>query len=209
VYATFTIAPGEDPEEFKKLHKDFIQEWQPDGATEEETVFGIATDTWRKRRVQKFMQAELFKNLANPEHPSYDQALALLYCAVTFELDHEADFAQTTRGLRADRIKYLRTKCPREDFKSADQWAEAFVKEIRSNLLPEAEMADTKMATLGRLVQSAGTLGGNSFKEELALEERLDAMIDRKIKRLLTLKATKPMLGLPPAIKRVHFPDAA
>jgi hypothetical protein len=74
-------------------------------------------------------------------------------------------------------------------------------------------------------MRSAATLGGDSFKEELALEERLDAMIDKKIRRLLTLKATKPMLGLTSEqraddkskkpvsnetpIKRVRLSDAA
>jgi hypothetical protein len=74
-------------------------------------------------------------------------------------------------------------------------------------------------------VRSAATFSGDSFKEELALEERLDAAIDRKIKRLMMIKAAKPMFGLTSAqqadrepkkliekktpIKRVHFSDAA
>jgi hypothetical protein len=52
------------------------------------------------------------------------------------------------------------------------------------------------MATLEALAQSAATFGGDSFKEELALQERLDAAIDRKIKRLIMIKASKPILGL-------------
>jgi hypothetical protein len=107
VFAAVMIAPGEDPKEFEELRADLIREWEPDGKTETETVLGLASDHWRKRRVQKFRQAELYKNLGNPEHPSHDETAGLLYCAATLELDPEASFNEASRGLRADKIQYL------------------------------------------------------------------------------------------------------
>jgi hypothetical protein len=43
--------------------------------------------------------------------------------------------------------------------------------------------------------KSADALSGDLFKQELALDERLDAMIDRAVKRLIQTKAMKQMLG--------------
>ena len=68
--------------------------------------------------------------------------------------------------------------------------------EITSVLLPEVTIAVPEIATSTYLIQSAASLSGDSFKEELALDERLDAMIDQSIKRLIQIKAMKPMLGL-------------
>jgi len=43
---------------------------------------------------------------------------------------------------------------------------------------------------------SAATLSDELFKQELVLDERLDAMIDRAVKRLMQIKAVKQMLSL-------------
>jgi hypothetical protein len=48
------------------------------------------------------------------------------------------------------------------------------------------------------LLQSSATLSQEFFKHELALDERLDAMIDRAIKRLVHTKAMKQMMGQTP-----------
>jgi hypothetical protein len=45
------------------------------------------------------------------------------------------------------------------------------------------------------LYQSAAILSPDVFKHELAAEERIDAMIDRAVKRLVQAKAMKQMLG--------------
>jgi hypothetical protein len=45
------------------------------------------------------------------------------------------------------------------------------------------------------MYQSAEALSGDLFNQELARDERLDAMVDRAFKRLMQIKAMKPMLG--------------
>jgi hypothetical protein len=42
VFAATAILPGEHREEFEELHSALIQEWAPDGATEEDAVLTIA-----------------------------------------------------------------------------------------------------------------------------------------------------------------------
>lgn len=125
----------------------------------------------------------MYKNLANPEHPSHDEAAGLFACVAMLKLDPEAGFGKASRGLRADTIQYLEKKFPRRRFESAADQAQAIIDEIQSNLLPNSKL-DREIAKPIIIIKSAATLGGDSFKEELALDERLDAMIDRKIKRL-------------------------
>ena len=48
-----------------------------------------------------------------------------------------------------------------------------------------------------RELHRADVVGEDLFKQELALEERLDAMIDRAVKRLVQAKAMKQMLASP------------
>jgi len=81
------------------------------------------------------------------------------------------------------------------------QWAEALADEIDeiTGEIPSAPMADTWMAkeavkglNLGSLLYSSETFWGDVFKDELSLE-RLDAMIDRAVKRLMQMKTMKQM----------------
>ena len=77
VFAATAILPGEHRQEFEELHSAVIQEWAPDGATEEDAVLAIAKAIWSKRRVQKFLEVQLANNAVNPKHPSYDEQLGL------------------------------------------------------------------------------------------------------------------------------------
>jgi hypothetical protein len=47
-------------------------------------------------------------------------------------------------------------------------------------------------------LEAASILEQDDFKNEIALEERIDAMIDRLVKRLVQIKAMKQMLSPPP-----------
>jgi len=45
------------------------------------------------------------------------------------------------------------------------------------------------------LSRSAATFSDDVFNQEIALDQRIDAMIDRAVKRLIQIKAMKQMLG--------------
>jgi hypothetical protein len=111
-----------------------------------------------------------------------------------------------SRFLRPSKINYLNQKFPRSNFKSASKWAQAVIDEIRlveptpnyreyevpeelRELLGEGPEVWKKMAAIQPSLRSS-----DLFMQELALNERLDAMIDRAIKRLIQLKAMKQML---------------
>jgi hypothetical protein len=191
-FAETAIVPGEDPREFDELLSALVEEWMPAGPTEEDAVLTIAKCIWRKRRVQKFIEAELMKNMLDPRHASYDESVGLTAFAVVMRTTPEVAFdSYYHRCLREERIKYLQEKFPRGNFKSPSEWAQAIISEIKSVLLPALTTGVPEIDDWVSLLQSAGTLTQELFKHELALDERLDAMNDRAIKRLVHIKMMK------------------
>ena len=131
----------------------------------------------------------------NPYHPSFDEELGLngFLAILHFKPDVANNYAG--RYLRADKIEYLRNKCPRTNFKSNQEWANAVIKEIKSALLPVSSSEDHPLAKISSLLLSSATFTDDFFDKELKLDERLDIMIDRAVKRLIQIKAIKQMLG--------------
>jgi len=192
VYAATTIVPGEDPREFQELLSSVIEEWMPAGATEKDAVLSIAKGMWLKRRVQKFLTAKLFLCALDPKHPLYDEAFGLGRIAFLMESNPETTFQKyASSSLRADKINYLNQKFPRSDFKSTLEWAEAIRGEIWA-LVAEIDVdANRQLA----LFHSSVAIPNDLFKQELELDEYLDAMINRAVKRLIQTKTMKQMLG--------------
>jgi hypothetical protein len=193
VFSATAILPGEDPEEFEELHSSLIEEWMPDGATEEDAVLSIAKAVWRKRRVQLFLEVEVRSNAVDPAHPSYQETLGLWGIGSAIELEPETGFQKyADRYLQPERIEFFERKFPRSKFKSTSEWAAAVLKEIKSLLKPPS-IVGPEVDQIVNLHHSAIPL--DLFKQELVLDERLDAMIDRAVKRLIQTKAMKEMLG--------------
>jgi hypothetical protein len=201
VFAQSPIISGEDPAEFKELHSALVAEWAPNGATEEEAVFTIASAMWRKRRAKDFLEIQLLRNAVDIRHPGFDENLGLDMFACSMKATPETAFeTYASRLLRDDKIKYLEEKFPRTKYKSTSEWAAAVINEIRSVLAPPTsnELPEVPDGGLEKMKKIEAfqlyVLSGDLFTQELALIERLDAMIDRAIKRLIQTKAMKQML---------------
>jgi hypothetical protein len=197
VFSGTTILPGEDPKEFAALYFNLIVEWDPVGPTEEDAVLSLAKCMWRKRRAQKFIQLKVSNNSTDPRHPSYDQYTTLSAFADTLRANPDLPFeAFANRFLDADRVKILTRKFPRSNFKSTREWADAVCKEIESVLMPRIDFRDHPTFENVQLSRSSETFTEDFIDNELRLDERLDVMIDRAVKRLAQTKAMKRMLGL-------------
>jgi hypothetical protein len=107
--------------------------------------------------------------------------------------------------LTTDTINHLKQKFQRSNYQSASEWAEAVITEINSVLLPAALPSTTALGErdlpepLRKWVIESQVAGSfleekELFDDELNLRERLEAMIDRKVKHLVQLKAMKQML---------------
>jgi hypothetical protein len=195
VFSATAILPGEDEREFKKLHAALIKEWRPVGATEQDAVLSIAKAVWRKRRVQKFLEVQLKRNSIDPAHPSYNlnNAVTALLVYLYYSPDTAYD-DYAHEYLHPERIKYLNEKYPSERFGSTSERAAAIADELRS-LLEVPTYLDPAFQQIDQLFHSATNFSGDLFKQEIALDERLDAMIDRAVKRLIQTKAMKQILG--------------
>jgi hypothetical protein len=190
-FAKVAILPGEDPHEFQELHFGLIIEWRPEGPTEEDAVLSIANGSWRKRRLQKFREARVARRRLDPNHPAYDEAWTL--CGIYDLLAIKPDrFHQSITYLSEEKAAHLRNKFPQEKFKSTSEWVQAVQKEIKSILLPAANgYTDPPLVLLER---SSRILSEEDVDHELAVDERLDLMIDRAIKRLIQTKIMKQLL---------------
>ena len=103
----------------------------------------------------------------------------------------EETVEKTTRRFPSDRhARHLSEKCPRKNFASHSDWVKAVDNEINSVLMPQSKPPPDVML----LSESQKLISDDGFNQEIAVEERLDVMIDRAIKRLLQIKTMKQML---------------
>jgi len=192
-FAKMMILPWEDPQEFEKLHVALVEEWKPVGATEHDAVLSIAKGMWRKRRMQNFLSSELEGHRADPNHAAYDEASALRAFSSYIALaPDEVDIA--LNGLTARIAEHLRRKFPRGDFQSTSKWARAIQNEVTSVLLPAVERFGFDRSPRVLIARDAAFFSQELVKYELAVDERIEAMIDRAVKRLVQAKAMKQML---------------
>src|SRR5260370_31651511 len=69
-FSSSAFFPWEDRAEFEALHLELIDEWDPNGAFEEEAVFTIASCMWKKRRIREKRQLEVLAHLRTPDPQS-------------------------------------------------------------------------------------------------------------------------------------------
>jgi hypothetical protein len=206
-FAKTAILPGEDRREFEELHSALVEEWTPVGPTEEDAVLSIAKGVWRKRRLQKFLHAEMEICRSDLEHPLYDEAEGLRNILNIMEAAPILDLMEAPAPLASDLFEsviklaiesapsyvalILERACPREQFKSASDWL-AMLRMVTSSLLRPLEDRGEEADVL--LDRSAKVHTPDVVNHELAVDERIDAMIDRAVKRLVQTKAMKQML---------------
>ena len=208
VFAEPLILPGEDPREFKALHSALIKEYSPSGLSEHSCVFGMADAEWRKLRSRRFALAKAIGNSLNPDHPAFDETRGLIAFGYLLCREPETAFAEhASKLLRADKIRYLNQKFPRQSFETTAEWAVAIAKEIESVLLPTTP----GFATLESdgLDPSTEALRGETIKmqlfvttihvrnfldDDLDQQERLDARIARLRRELVEIKTAKQVL---------------
>jgi hypothetical protein len=213
VFSDNPAVRGENSHEFDELVSALINEWRPSGPTEEEAVYSIAHDMWRKRRAQRFLQAQLFVNTFDQSHPSFAEVGGLLnFYRIMLSEPETAFEKEASRFLRPDTIYHLKQKFPRSKYKSASEWGEAVATEIKTVLLPsnycwlsqpEDEIEAAVRGEAIKMKETASVSASSElFEQELALHERLDAKIARKIKFLIETKAMKQMLRQAGAVEQ-------
>jgi hypothetical protein len=120
----------------------------------------------------------------------------------------ETAFAEhASTYLRADKIRHLNQKFPRQNFESAADWAEAVVDEIQSGsqagtpgfaMLDRDRLDPTTEAFRSEIMKMHSFVTTIHMREflddDLEQQERLDARIARLRKELVEIKTTKQVL---------------
>jgi hypothetical protein len=202
------ILPGEDRNEFDALHADLIKEWAPEGAAEHDAVLCIANAIWRKQRVQNFIRANIEGCTFDPEHLFFDRERSLRNFYFAIKKDYKS-FDEALKCLSESDADHFRNEFQRGYFKSTAAWKTAIKKEVsvlisklaRFGQPPLAVMMDRSARTMWDrpltflAKDSAKTVLPNDFERDLDSLERLEAVIDKAIKRLIQLKTDKQMLS--------------
>jgi hypothetical protein len=138
------------------------------------------------------------RNAANPDHPSYDERSGLAAFLARAKISPEDAFSHGSHFLRKDQLDALMKAYPKAKFKSETEWFAAMEQEITSSLFPLYDAVYSEPETYYPLLLSAATFSDSLFDRAIALDERLNAMIDRATKRLIQIKAMKQMFGRAP-----------
>jgi hypothetical protein len=208
VFAEPLILPGEDRREFEAIHSRWIEEWTPSGPSDESRVFGIADAEWRKLRSRRFAEAKAISNSLSPAHPAFDQARALITFGYLMCREPETAFDEyASTYLRADKIRHLNQRFPRQNFASTADWAAAVVEDIKSDLHPGTPgfaaldrvrldpATEALRSEIIKMHSFVTTIHMREFlDDDLEQQERLDARIARLIRELIEIKYNKQML---------------
>ncbi len=186
-YSNLGLLPGEDANEYLELHARLREEHAPSGPVAEDAVDDLAKLIWRKSRLgiyqrAKFAKIKWSKHLTDKDDPDFDvdivlkrHLLGVLHRA-TVTLEHvqehgsiDAKVMPALNDLTDTASKVFNIEAPDLDDDVA------------------VEEANIHLALLGDLVTT------DQLLKELELAERLDAKIDRVLKRLMQLKTMNQM----------------
>jgi len=172
-YAATVVLPGESVAEFEKLRRDLVANFTPNGALEEDIAADLAGRLWRKQNRATFRTAEVARQHYN--------------AIVSREFDK----------LRASDL----TEEEKEEEKESLAWygmteetelrRKAMLAEREKAIRAADDIARNELGDMYELAKMADTVTVACLMEDLAVEERLDAAIDKCLKRLLLVKGLK------------------
>ncbi len=170
-----------------------VQEWQPEGPTEQDAVLTIAKCILCKRRIQDYISAKIFERSLDPDDIAYNEARVLLFLLKSSPHNFEAVFELALARLPQRTAGHLKTTCLPANFKSHAKWKKALRHELASVVLPTIPHQPAELL----LLNAGNVLTEDLFKSALGTEERLSATIARAVKQLVQAKAMKQMLASP------------
>ncbi len=187
--ATEVMLWSERYQDYEALRAALYQEFTPSGSTEEYLVRTLLDLRWRRQRLECYeriiIQQRLDKVREESEHGRHGDNLR----ALAPKFGKATSVEQVEAVLASLSPMYRYTICGRWPFKTGDdpqKWGPQIAEGLSAwNSKPRHEEADEFIKLLDL----------DEFDSALARIERLDAMIDRTIKRLMQLKTMKQMHG--------------
>ena len=229
-FSEIALLPWEDASEFENLRNGLIEEFQPEGPLQQDCVNTILSCMWRKRRVRDKRQFDTAAELDRihnrtlwqdpppffetkvdackhvisnsssggsvPARDDYSQLLG--FSSSLYGDLHVSLLELRIRMLPPEFSAYLREKVPKDNFDHTDDWGFALKSEVDNVLLPMVRGREPQSD--GYFAAASAFLTGDRVIEDLAIEERLDAHIDRAMKRLFQLKIARQLHAQPKVI---------
>ena len=200
---------SEKYEDYEALRAGLREEWFPDGETEEYEVHALLDLLWRRRRLDRYEQIKMQKRLdvvRQANQTSRDMENLRGYVS---EFNEAKTLEQVEAMLSLLSPLYsntIRHRWPLREGDDPNTWGPRIASGLSAWIPPvRHEEADEFIEAVDLV----------SFDQHLARIERLDAMIDRTIKRLVQLKSMKqvyrrlePRLIDIPAPKDIPVQDA-
>jgi hypothetical protein len=194
-FSESVILPGEDIEEFEQLLDSLFTEWQPAGPVEADAVLSLGKALWRKQRLSIFFRAK-------KAYAEYGKLFAENYCCDNDENRWMAETVVLRQIRHAFEMTMARLKASAASGLKAD-YREPLNSENETDREVQEVIVDLELAQLGEVISP------EYFGKLLELEQRLDAAIDRAVRRLLQLKAMKPVVGLDKAPAKSRLAGSA
>jgi hypothetical protein len=187
-YAEYPFLPDENADEFLQLHQGLIEEWKPTGALEGDTVLTLAQCIWAKRRVDRLYYREV---TWAQEYPG-DQVLVYVG-TLADKLDGTQTFESVTEVIsRLPELykKWIERIVPRSEFKDEKSWGQSVKSGILYLRMQHDMFINENIQSLAFEAEIAAQVR-ELTSEKIAQDDRVDARIDKAIKRLAQLKAFK------------------
>jgi hypothetical protein len=193
-YAHDLVLPGESWEDLEDLCQGLIDEWNPAGPLETDAVLSLAKCMMGKRRLDNFYKKEAQFAVDHPHKLKLiyiDRVRRLLHRVKTFE-----QATEIIELLPLDMRTELKKHVPEARFgNNAEAWIENVLLHMKS-LIQGMDMAQLydEDSTLFQAEQAAKLR--ELTEKKIALDDRVDAQIDRAFKRLVQLKTYKDVVRL-------------
>ena len=223
VFSSIELLPWEDPDLFEQLRRDLWEEHRPEGPTQEECVETILWCRWRKLRLRARRKLEtavaldkvenrlfaqeppplfdsriegtkyqLSKPSSEKPGPPRDDYEHLVRLSASFYGDQNRNSVTwSLMFLPKEYRDHLKEHVPEANFDSTEQWIVALKNEVDTVLIPMVR--SRRPDPRGYTAAAAEFLASDRMIEDLEVEERLDANLDRALRRLFWLKAQKQL----------------
>jgi hypothetical protein len=219
VYSSDIILPWERAEDFNELLKGIRLDLKPNGTIEHDIVFEIAVLHWKKRRINRtlqlaFLQSGVAAEIEKSGKRSVSGIRRFFKTQRIKEGREEGQFAAAVVSLSeamtslADCVNSKKKPSRRklgENLRSVISDIELLRPHIEAGAKPEAgakTQAEEKASDSG---YSLDTIG-----QSIEIEARLDAQIEKKIKRLIIIREFQRQYGQDSSVKLIeHCPSTA
>ncbi len=178
---------SESYEDYEALRAGLREEWSPQGKTEEYEVNTLLNLLWRRRRLDRYEQIKMQKRLNAVREANQTSNHVENLCSFAPNFNEAKGVEQVEVMLSRLSPLYsntIRQRWPLRDGEDPNTWGTRIASGLTAWKVPVRHEEGDEFIEIVDL---------DAIDEALARIERLDAMIDRTIKRIMQIKTMKQM----------------